>query len=68
MDIRMPVMDGFEATKRIKVNNPDIHIIAQTAFASSEDKIKCFSIGCDDYIKKPIDYKQLFSIITKYLG
>lgn len=68
MDIRMPVMDGFEAIQIIKQINPDIPIIAQTAFASHEDKIKCFSIGCDDYLKKPINYNQLFSVITKYLG
>lgn len=68
MDIRMPVMDGFEAIKIIKAEKPDIHIIAQTAFASQEDKIKCFSLGCDDYLKKPINYNQLFSAIARYLG
>lgn len=68
MDIRMPVMDGFEATKIIKAKHPDINIIAQTAFASSEDKLKCLRLGCDDYISKPINYKKLFSIISNYLG
>ncbi len=66
MDIRMPVMDGFEAIKIIKEENSNIHIIAQTAFSSPEDKIKCISLGCDEYISKPINYKQLFSVIANY--
>lgn len=66
MDIRMPVLDGFEATKLIKKDNPDTRIIAQTAFASTEDRKRCLSNGCDEYLKKPIDYKELFSAISKY--
>lgn len=66
MDIRMPVMDGFEATKLIKKDNPDIVVIAQTAFASYDDKKRCTESGCDEYLKKPIDYKELFSAISKY--
>ncbi len=68
MDIRMPVMDGFEAIRIIKDNHPDISIVAQTAFASPEDKLKCLRLGCDDYISKPINYKKLFSVISNYLG
>ncbi|MBC8319702.1 MAG: response regulator [Bacteroidetes bacterium] len=67
MDIRMPVMDGFEASKLIRKDNPDICIIAQTAFASPEDKIKCVICGCNEYLKKPINHKELFSIITRHL-
>ncbi len=64
----MPVMDGFEAIRIIKDNHPNISIVAQTAFASPEDKLKCLRLGCDDYISKPINYKKLFSVISNYLG
>ncbi len=68
MDIRMPIMNGFEASKIIKKNHPDTRIIAQTAFSSPDDRKKCFQSGCDEYLKKPINYKELFSAISKYLG
>jgi len=68
MDIRMPIMNGFEASKIIKKNFPNTRIIAQTAFSSPEDRKLCFQSGCDEYLKKPIDYKELFSAISKYLG
>ncbi len=59
MDIKMPVVNGFESTKLIKKYKPQIKIIAQTAFAMSEDKQKCFDAGCDDYITKPVNPKEL---------
>jgi len=65
MDIRMPVMDGFEASKLIKKYNPDISIIAQTAFSSSDDRKKCLENLCEGYLAKPINYKDLFSILNK---
>lgn len=67
MDIRMPVMDGFEASKFIKDKHPDVVIIAQTAFASPEDKAECIKSGCDEYFKKPINHEELFKAISKYL-
>jgi len=67
MDIRMPVMDGMEATKRIKILRADIPIIAQTAYAFSDEKEKILSIGCDDYISKPIEIDKLSKLISKYL-
>jgi PAS domain S-box-containing protein len=66
MDIRMPLMDGLEASRLIKSTNPDIHIIAQTAFASREDEAKCFESGCDYYFKKPINHDKLFKVISNY--
>ncbi len=66
MDIRMPVMNGLEASRLIKSGNPDIVVIAQTAFASKEDEAKCFESGCDHYFKKPIDHEKLFKVISKY--
>jgi PAS domain S-box-containing protein len=67
MDIKMPIMDGIEATKQIKVIRPDLPIIAQTAFAFSSEKEKILSIGCDDYISKPITKDKLLAIFNKYI-
>ena len=70
MDIMMPVMDGYEATERIKENNKskDIPIIALTAKAMQEDKEKALDAGCNDYVTKPIDTSLLLSILSGYLG
>src|SRR5208283_4359511 len=65
MDIKMPEMDGLSATRKIKQLNHDIPIIAQTAYAMSEDRNTCLNLGCDDYLTKPINHKQLLTIINK---
>ena len=67
MDIKMPVMNGYEATKIIKEANPGIVIIAQTAYAMEEEKKKCIEAGCDDYLSKPIEKQTLFEKMNKYL-
>jgi two-component system cell cycle response regulator DivK len=61
MDIKMPVVNGLESTRLIKKYKPQIKIIAQTAFAMPDDKIKCINAGCDDYISKPVIPEELFS-------
>ena len=66
MDLKMPIMDGFEATRQIKQLKPEIIIIAQTAFAASDDRKKAIEVGCDDYISKPIKRDILLSMIEKY--
>ncbi|MBI5218921.1 MAG: response regulator [Bacteroidia bacterium] len=66
MDIQMPVMNGFEATKIIKGFRKDLPVIAQTAYAMAEDKEKCVAAGCDEYLSKPIDIKALITITGKY--
>ena len=66
MDIRMPVMDGYTATKEIKKFRSDLPIIAQTAYAMESDKRKALEEGCDDYISKPIRRQDLINIITKH--
>ena len=63
MDIQLPEMDGLAATKLIKQSNPDIPIIAQTAYALSGEKEKCLKAGCDDYISKPINISELLGKI-----
>ena len=67
MDIKMPVMNGLDATRAIKSIKPQLPIVAQTAYALDEEKQKCFQAGCDDYISKPIDTIRLFTILKKYL-
>ena len=67
MDIRMPGIDGYEATKEIRKFNQKVVIIAQTAFALSGDKEKAISAGCNDYLSKPIKKADLFSAIKKNL-
>jgi CheY-like chemotaxis protein len=68
MDIKMPVMDGIEATKIIKRIRPDLPIIAQTAYTYSEEKNKIASIGCDEYLAKPLDYAKLKELLKIYLN
>ncbi len=67
MDIQMPALNGYEATKAIKKVHPQIPVIAQTAYAMSGEKEKSYKAGCDDYISKPIDKKLLFSKISQLL-
>ncbi|MCK5169988.1 MAG: response regulator [Bacteroidales bacterium] len=67
MDIRMPIMDGIEATTQIKQIDEKIPIIVQTAFTMSSEKEKSFKAGCDDYITKPINIKELYATICKYI-
>jgi PAS domain S-box-containing protein len=68
MDIRMPEMDGYEATRQIRKFNKDVIIIAQTAYALAGDREKAIAAGCDDYITKPIKADELKQIIKKYLN
>ena len=67
MDIKMPIMNGFDATKQVLKINPEMKVIAQTAYALGEDKYKCYDAGCVDYIAKPIRMNKLFEVLSKYL-
>jgi len=66
MDIGMPVLDGYEATRRIREFNNEVVIVAQTAFAISSDSLKVKEAGCNDYLPKPINKEHLFAVIKKY--
>jgi len=66
MDIQMPEMDGYEATRQIRQFNKNIIIIAQTAFGLSGDREKAIEAGCNDYLVKPINKDNLFALIQKY--
>ncbi|MFK5857094.1 MAG: ATP-binding protein, partial [Bacteroidota bacterium] len=68
MDIRMPKMDGHEATRLIRKFNKDVIIIAQTAYALSGDKEKAIAAGCNDYISKPVNVNQLMQKIKNQLN
>ena len=65
MDLQMPDMNGFEATKAIKIINPNVPVIAQTAFAMADDREKAIQAGCDDYLSKPIKSNDLLSAVKK---
>jgi len=67
MDIRMPEMDGLTATKLIKEINHRIPVLVQTAFAMKGDKEEFLSQGCDDYITKPINSKELFAKLKQLI-
>jgi CheY-like chemotaxis protein len=68
MDLKMPVMNGFEATKLIKKLKPDLPVIAQSAYAFSNDQDKAKMAGCDDFISKPIVRELLLAKINKQLA
>jgi len=67
MDIKMPKIDGFEATHEIRKFNPHIPIIAQTAYALKGDKERILAAGFNAYISKPFNYQEIWNIISKYL-
>ncbi len=67
MDIKLPEMDGYEATREIKTIDPGIPVVAQTAYAMMHEREKCRQAGCDDYISKPFEPSRLLEIILKYI-
>lgn len=67
MDIQMPIMDGYEATKEIRKLGYSMPIIAMTANAFDDDKKQALKIGMNDHIAKPIDVNFLYSLLVKYL-
>jgi CheY-like chemotaxis protein len=78
MDMRMPVMNGYQATRKIKASQastpqgegerPKTVVIALTASAYEEDRLKIFEAGCDDMVRKPIQREAIFEILSKHLG
>ena len=67
MDLKMPIMNGLDATKQIKQLNASVPIVAQTAYSTSEDQDNAKKYGCDDFISKPISEQALHQIINNYL-
>lgn len=68
MDIKMPEIDGYEATRKIRQFNPGIIIIAQTAYALEGDRQKAIDAGCNDYIPKPIRKDELLNMINRFVN
>jgi len=68
MDLKLPLMTGIEATKKIKKIRPELPIIAQTAYAFSEDKKVALQAGCDGFITKPIDNNVLLETVMEHLN
>lgn len=67
MDIQLPVMNGYTATRIIKELRPELPVVAQTANAMDSDRYKCIEVGCNDFVTKPILIEELFPIIEASL-
>ena len=70
MDIALPGMDGYQLTRQLKADpeTRDIVIVAVTAYAMKGDREKALAAGCDEYLAKPIDSKQLRAILARRIG
>jgi CheY-like chemotaxis protein len=67
MDIQLPIINGYDATREIKKIRPSLPVIAQTANAMDDDRLKCLNAGCNDYISKPIILEKLLNIIEEHI-
>lgn len=67
MDIDLPIMNGYEATKAIKQLRPELPVVAQTAMAMSGEKERCIEAGCDEYLAKPIRKDDIIKVISKFV-
>lgn len=68
MDIGLPLMDGYQATKLIKQHRNNLPVIAHTAYVMDQDREKCLDAGCDDFIPKPFEANELFEKIDRFLS
>jgi CheY-like chemotaxis protein len=66
MDLKLPLMDGLEATRQIRTFNKEVVILAQTAYSMVGDREKAIAAGCNDYITKPIEPMRLKSLLELY--
>ena len=68
MDIKMPILDGMEATRLIKAKTPDLPIVALTANAFDSDRHAALEAGCDDFLSKPVNAEKCIQTIAKFIG
>jgi len=68
MDLKMPNMNGFEATKKIREFNPIVPIVAETGFSMNTDIEKALQAGCNEVITKPINKNTMFKVLSQYLS
>ncbi len=68
MDLKMPVLDGLEATRQIKAAMPNLPIIALTANAFDSDRQSAFDAGCDNFMSKPVSAEKCLKMIANYIG
>jgi CheY-like chemotaxis protein len=68
MDVKMPGLDGYQATKEIRKFNKNVVIVAQTAYAMIDEEMKAMEAGCTDYIAKPLNLSILKSLVYKYFN
>jgi CheY-like chemotaxis protein len=68
MDIKMPVMDGLEATQAIKEKHPDLPVVALTANAFDSDRLLAMKAGCSEFIAKPVNREKCLQVIEKIIG
>ena len=67
MDLKMPIMDGLEATRQIKAKYPDLPIIALTANAFDTDREEAMAAGCDDFLSKPVSSQKCLETMAKFI-
>lgn len=67
MDLKLPLMNGLDATRRIKELHPSKPVIAVTAYAMKSDRNKALEAGCDEYISKPLKKAQLLRLISRFV-
>ncbi len=67
MDMKMPILDGFQTTSALRKIDNSLKIIAQTAYAMDNEQEKCHAAGCDDYLSKPISMNELYEMVSKYI-